>query len=67
MKTLDEREQLVGVIERLAGRFPDIDRSRISSVVTELNDSMAGNPIRDFIPVLIEHDAKSRLRAELAA
>jgi hypothetical protein len=53
-------------IDRIATRFPDIDRARIQSLVHESARSLDGARVRDFIPVLIEHEVMDRLRAEAA-
>lgn len=52
---------MLAVIERLAGRFPKLDRSDIAAVVAEEHDKLSDGPIRDFVPVLVERAAKARL------
>lgn len=56
-----EARALLAVIDRLAESFPDKQRSVIEDVVTEEHGSLANNPIRDYIPVLVERAAKLRL------
>ena len=51
------------VIDRLAGRFPQLEREDIATVVHEAHHQLDGNPIRDFVPVLVEHEARERLQA----
>ena len=59
----DHEDQAVGhVIDRLADKFPDRPRSVIEHVVSEERHLLDDKPLRDYIPVLIEHGAKSRLR-----
>lgn len=57
-----EAQAVLAVIERLAGRFPDLDRSDIETVVAEEHAKLSDGPVRDFVPVLVERAAKARLR-----
>ena len=50
------------VVERLTSRFPDLPPRLVEQTVTEIHDSFDGAPIRDFVPVIVEHDAKDVLR-----
>ena len=52
------------VVDRLAARFPGVSRDHVAAVVGEEHLELEGNPIRDFIPVLVEHGARERLRVE---
>ena len=47
--------------DRLAERFPEVDREHI-----EEHDTFEGAPVRDFVPVLVEHDVKQKLAEELS-
>ncbi|HCB59616.1 MAG TPA: hypothetical protein DEP82_17330 [Arthrobacter bacterium] len=60
--TEGEDRAVAHVIDRLAERFPDVPRSSIERAVQERRAALAGNPVRDYIPVLIEHGAKDLLR-----
>jgi hypothetical protein len=64
---IEERQQhedqaVSQVIDRLVERFPDRPRSFIEDVVGTERHLLDGKPIRDYVPVLIEHGAKARLR-----
>lgn len=61
--SVEERE-VEAVVQRLADRFPEVGRERVVEIVTEAHQELDGNPIRDFVPVLVEHEARERLRAE---
>ena len=50
--------------DRLADRFPEVDRDRIDELVEQRHQEFDGAPVRDFVPVLVEHDVKRELRAE---
>jgi ribosomal protein L12E/L44/L45/RPP1/RPP2 len=63
-----EEARAVGeVIDRLVGRFPDLPRDRIAAVVETAHLELEGNPVRDFVPVLVERTAKQRLKQEATA
>jgi hypothetical protein len=56
---------LDAVVDRLAERFPTVDRPHIEEIVdTEATALDEGAHVRDFIPVLVEHEAKEQLRTE---
>ncbi len=52
------------VVDRIATRFPDIDRSRIDTLVKDAAHRLDDARVRDFIPVLVEHEIMDALRAE---
>lgn len=64
MHTEDEARALDDVVDRLAERFPTVAREHVASIVAEKHLEMEGHPIRDFVPVLVEHEVRERLRAE---
>lgn len=60
-------EELIAVehaASRLAERFPHVPRERIEQLVQERHGEFDGAPVRDFVPVLVEHDVKRVLAAE---
>ena len=64
MNAEEEARAVDQVIDRLAKRFPDVPRDTVAAIVGEEHLGLEGNPIRDFVPVLVEHEARDRLRAE---
>ncbi|WP_437770424.1 three-helix bundle dimerization domain-containing protein [Arthrobacter sp. KNU40] len=60
----DEAKALVAVINHLAERFPDLPRPAIETVVAEELGNLNGGPIRDYVPLLVEHAARNRLTKE---
>jgi hypothetical protein len=52
------------VVDRLAARFPTLERAHVAQVVQEEYDRLGEVRVRDFIPVLVEHAATERLRLE---
>jgi hypothetical protein len=63
----DEQRSVDEVIDRLAKKFPDMDRDRIRQIVDEEHHAFDGKPVRDFVPVLVEKSAKRRIKALAAA
>ncbi len=61
MAAQTEAQALLAVIDRLASRFPEQPRADIESVVAEEHGKLSEGPIRDFVPLLVEHAAKNRL------
>lgn len=67
--TSDE-DELIAVqhaAERLADRFPHVARERIDELVRAHHAGYAGAAVRDFVPVLVEHDVRRDLIAGLDA
>ncbi|GAA4060521.1 three-helix bundle dimerization domain-containing protein [Agromyces indicus] len=64
MHAEDERTLVGRIPDRLAAHFPEIAPERIAEVVEQEYRRFDGRPIRDFVPVLTEHQARDRLRAE---
>jgi hypothetical protein len=59
--TEDERRVVEGVIARLAARYPEQPVDRIAAVVEQELRGLDGTPIRDFVPILVERQARERL------
>jgi hypothetical protein len=62
--TDEHGDEVAKVIDRLATRFPTLERDHIADIVEEEHDRLNGARVRDFIPVLVEHAATDRLREE---
>lgn len=63
----DERAALDQVIDRLGKRFPELPAETVTSTVNEVYASLADAHVRDFLPVLIEHEAKKLLKQQSSA
>lgn len=59
----DEGHAIDEVVDRLVERFPDIPRETVREVVDAQVAQFAGSTVRDFVPVLVEHEALELLRA----
>ncbi|SFR74670.1 hypothetical protein SAMN05428970_1767 [Agromyces sp. CF514] len=59
-----ERNAVANVLSRLRDRFPSVEAERVGAIVAEETARLASNPIREYVPSLIEHAADERLRQE---
>ena len=59
----DEHEQLAmsDVRERLCQQFPEFDPAVVEAAVRLSHAELIESPIRDFVPILVEHAARDRL------
>ncbi|GAA0411855.1 hypothetical protein Acor_15820 [Acrocarpospora corrugata] len=65
----EEREQaaIQEAITRLAAQFADVlTLEQVEAVVREAHEGFQDSTVRDFVPVLVQHEALTRLR-EMAA
>lgn len=64
MEEREEGEQraVEEVIDRLASKYPGVERSEIANIVADEHQSYEGRPVRDFVPVLVEKSAKKRVK-----
>ena len=62
----DEAHAIDEVIDRLAERFPTLERTHVEEIVTDEWHRLDEGRVRDFVPVLVEHEARERLRREAA-
>jgi hypothetical protein len=60
---IESSEQTVieQVVVRLTHRYPAIPQATVASVVLETHARFDGRPVRDFIPLLVQRNAKSQL------
>jgi anti-sigma-K factor RskA len=61
-KSIDEDKAIAEIVERLQERFPALSPETVTTVVNETRASFEGSKVRDFVPVLIEKEAKKRLK-----
>ncbi|RFA10884.1 hypothetical protein B7R54_17970 [Subtercola boreus] len=64
MEPEKEKEAVGKVAERLAEKFPDVSPEHIDDVVQSEYEALADAPVRDYIPVLVEHEAREDLTRE---
>jgi len=56
----DEMKALADVRLRLQEHFPEMDADVVEAAVRLVHSELTG-PVRDFVPVLVEHAARDRL------
>ncbi len=66
MDQLQEHQGIAKVVDHLTEQFPALGRIRVEQVVNEAHRLLRGNPIRDYVPVLVQRTAKDRLRRIMA-
>jgi hypothetical protein len=57
----DERRAVEHITARLAAQFSQTAVERVSAIVDEAHRELDGTPIRDFVPILVERQARERL------
>ncbi|MBT2248117.1 hypothetical protein JHV56_05310 [Arthrobacter sp. BHU FT2] len=62
MGVSEEVRAMSAVVDRLAAKHPDVARQVIEDVVQDEHRSLDAGRLRDFVPVLVEHAARDRLR-----
>lgn len=62
MDDTEKNETIAKVTDRLTERYPETSRHYIAGVVAEEYAQLEASRIRTYIPTLVEHGAKSRLR-----
>ncbi|WP_374049203.1 three-helix bundle dimerization domain-containing protein [Sinomonas sp. ASV486] len=64
-ETETDKDAIVrAVAGRLSARFPMVPRPHLEGIVGEEYDALAEGRITTYIPTLIEHGARTRLRQE---
>jgi len=61
MRPDEEGRALSQVAERLQASFPDVDSTTINQVVEQFHHTYDGRPIREFIPIMVEREARDHL------
>ena len=59
---MDEHRALEHVRSRLSARFPDVPPETVRLTVAEIHQRFDGR-VRDYVPILVEREATSRLAA----
>lgn len=57
-----EQDRIEHLTDRLKDDFPDVPASTVEQTVDREYHHLDEQPIRDFVPVLVEHNAKAALR-----
>jgi hypothetical protein len=58
---LSEQAIIDQIVARLTRRYPSVSASTVSTVVHDVHSRYDDRPARDFVPLLVERNAKSEL------
>ena len=58
---LSEQTIIDQVVMRLTSHYPTISESTVSAVVRTMHSRYDGGPLRDYVPLLVERNAKGDL------
>jgi hypothetical protein len=58
---LSEQTVIEQLVQHLTSRYPAISESTVASVVRDVHARFEGRPLRDYIPLLVERNARSEL------
>jgi hypothetical protein len=61
IRSLDEQTQLDEVVERLCASYPTVAAATVAEVVGGLHAQFSGAPVREYIPLFVERDARRAL------
>ncbi|MGV0605060.1 three-helix bundle dimerization domain-containing protein [Mycolicibacterium sp. XJ1904] len=61
MIELNEQQILDQIADRLAGSYPSVPADAVTCLVREQYARFADRPIRDFIPLFVERQARAEL------
>ena len=61
MRQADETTQITEVIARAVGTYPDCSTADIAQVVQTLHAGFNNAKIREFVPLLVEREARAVL------
>lgn len=63
-KSIDEEKAIGEIVERLQERFPDKSDAEIRDAVDKAKVTFQAAKVRDFVPVLVEKEAKAHLKGK---
>jgi hypothetical protein len=63
---LSEQTVIDEVVARLTSRYPAIPNETVESIVHDVYARFDGRPLRDYVPLLVERNAKSELERRAA-
>jgi hypothetical protein len=58
---LSEQTVIEQLVVRLTSRYPTSSQSTVATVVRDVHSRFEGRPLRDYIPLLVERNARSEL------
>jgi hypothetical protein len=64
--TIDESHAIAEVTARLVTRFPAVPAATVRATVKAAHREFTDRPVRDFVPVLVERQARQALTRHAA-
>jgi hypothetical protein len=58
---MSEQTMVNDVASRLAQQFPAVPAATIATIVNDTHARFDGRPLREFVPLLVERDARASL------
>ena len=58
---LSEQTIIDQIVARLTGHYPSISASTVATVVQDVHSRYDGRPLRDYVPLFVERNARSEL------
>ena len=62
MGVIEELRALDHVVDRLVEKYPTVPRTQIEDIVEQEHRSLDAGRLRDYVPILVEHAVRNRLR-----
>ena len=62
MSAAEADKEIAAIIDRLEREFPDVPPPEVAAVILEAHDAFHDYPISTHVPVIVERQAKDRLR-----
>lgn len=63
-KKAHEERAIAEIVDRLQERFPDAAPEAVAAAIANARATFANAKVRDFVPVLIEKEAKAHLKGK---
>jgi hypothetical protein len=61
VRSLDERARMSEIVERLCAAYPTMTPAAVAEVVNDLHARFRGAPVREYVPLFVERDARLAL------
>ena len=61
-KAENEDAAMAHVVDRLTSQFPGVPSEQIAETVDAVHETFDDAAVRDFVPVIVEHEVKQQLR-----
>lgn len=62
---MSEQTVIDQLIERLSSRYPSVEPTTVTTVVRDIYAKYEGRPLRDYVPLFVERNARVELDQRL--